>query len=773
MRGIADAASCARLTIAAVFLCATACVSQAQEAGESEQPAVPETILITDRPGPPIEVSWELAIEGGDYDSGLTNPALSGIGYTECRVICQLDDRCEAYTHDTRNTICTLKNRAGPKTPLAEARSGVFVDKQVVAQSWRIERTGNDPAFDESLTWHSDDTTQTYVERTRTAAVPFGGACDHETAALEALKAAIRIDAPTAGVAGESIEVKWAGNVLEERIPAWIVLSTPSRVRFSGKGFYGLNPGALGPFGIETAKDDTRAFVSLYGRSAGAEGSVGLVPLLAGDIELKATLVGYLRSCQQTVELSAQTFTLDIQPGPPRIVLHDPYAPSPYQHQVNVDGFGRQVLYNDGRFLIVDSELGSEILERNGTDLSFSPTGRYVSVRNDDASDIIDIIDGALVARIGDVQSLPEDVTWFHHDSFVAVARGPWGSTWLGSTLNIRKPLYIYDPTAACCTLDDSGLVDVNLENGLVRIMGSLGGMAADLQEFDAAVDYPATAPLEDEFGASSMIFLRALGTVSAIPNALGWNRPQPPGDSGLAVSDVVAGGPADAVQVDAGELTETRGVVSLIKPDAPRPRGVDLTQFGFEIAPEKPAKSRLSPRQFDDISWEDKDAEEAARLQIRNAITKELKKRKIRVDWMKPIGDYIHDINCDFIRSKADAKPSELPGALTLIQHLDRPGGAVWVIRSQCRGGGTSATFLFKSALIVIDEARSAGRPARDSIVEEIVKERASAERAFYDNDFETKLVGDHQILFTMPGKGTIALFDLCLLYTSDAADE
>ena len=42
----------------------------------------PETRLITDRPGPDIEVSWDTELVGGDYDSGATNPTLAGIGYT-------------------------------------------------------------------------------------------------------------------------------------------------------------------------------------------------------------------------------------------------------------------------------------------------------------------------------------------------------------------------------------------------------------------------------------------------------------------------------------------------------------------------------------------------------------------------------------------------------------------------------------------------------------------------------------------------------------------
>jgi hypothetical protein len=52
---------------------------------------------------------------------------------------------------------------------------------------------------------------------------------------------------------------------------------------------------------------------------------------------------------------------------------------------------------------------------------------------------------------------------WFRYDRFGAVARGPVGRAWLASTLNVQKPFYISETSAACCSFVDDGLVDVSL----------------------------------------------------------------------------------------------------------------------------------------------------------------------------------------------------------------------------------------------------------------------------------------------------------------------
>lgn len=729
--------------------------------GSPEQPRPQETLLITDRPGPPLEINWATELIGGDYDSGKTNPQLADIGFRECHVLCMLDDRCKAYTHDEPTRMCTLKNVVGEKRELSESISTIFVDRQVATQQSRSVYRGQlAMSYDPSLTWWQDDTAETYTKRTRDAAQQFGADCDTE---LEDLKdITIRSTIGGSGTVGETMELGWSGNELAALDPVWLIVSTKSPVRFTGKRFYGLNKGAYGPFGIETARDETRALVPLYNQAVSDSGSVGIVPLEAGDMTLTTTVVAYLRECQRVVELKHEVATVPVKPAAPRIVLHDPYALNIYPYKAEIAPFKRRVLYSNDRFLILETELGGEILERSGSDIQFSPTGRYVAVRSDNASEIIDVIDGAVVARIGDNMSMDQELIWLHGDSFVAVTRAPYGRVWLASTLNPGRPVYYYETGPACCDMSpEDSVIDVNLENNLVRIWGPNAGVAANLVDFELGADLPGTTSPDDEFTASAAIFLNAIGPVSALPNAFGYNQPFPNGTSPVVLSenavDVAAAPPSMQL-----ELGETRSVVSLIKPEQrARHQGVDLGQFGFALAKEVAAKSLLSPAEVPDWGGELASESEPVKARVRNTVAQALAARDIKVDWMIPTGEE-SDQWCGYVLNDTDAAPSQLPGSLNSVQRIQGPEGLIWIIRSQCQGGGTSATQSFRSSLMIIDEARQAGHPARETIVEQNASDNTQFDHAFYDADFRTKLVDDRIVLFYVPSGGAIALFNL-----------
>lgn len=727
----------------------------------SNPPRPMETLSITDRPGPALEINWGTNLVGGDYDSGDTNPNLADVGFRQCHVICMLDDRCKAYAHDEDTRICRLKHSVGEKRERPNSIATIFVDRKVVADTRIVDRGWSSMAYDADLGWRPDDTAESYIERTRDAARGFGGACESELEDFKTLAIAANFSEGL-GVVGGRKSFRWSGNTLASVDPVWLIVSTPSPVRFSGKGFYGLARGAYGPFGIDIGRDETRAVVPLYNQAIGADGEFGVVPLQAGDATFTATVVAYLRQCQRVVEISKQVLTLSAEPAAPRIVLHDPYALNVFTQQAVIAALRRKVLYNDNRLLIMETELGGEILDRSGGDLRFSPTGRYVAVRSDNASEIIDVVDGAVVARIGDAMSAGQPLMWFHDDSFVAVTRPPYGRAWLASTLNPGRPAYYYETAAACCDMSpEDSVIDVNLENNIVRLWGPNAGVAANLADFELGVDLPGITPIDDEFAASSNIFLNTIGSVSALPNAFGYNQPFANGaDDAVARSDGIVDAPA--APLAAGQLGETRGAVSLIKPEErARPRGVDLGPFGFSLAPEKASTSFLAPSDVPDWGGEMASDSEPVKKKARARIAKALAARRIKIDWMRPTGDE-SDQWCGYILDDGVARPAQLPGSLNIVQRIERPEGAVWIIRSQCQGGGTSATQSFRSSLMIVDEARQAGQPARQTIVEQNATDGTVFDYAFYDAEFQTKLIDDRFVLFYVPAGGTIALFDL-----------
>src|SRR5262249_54041836 len=157
------------------------------------------------------------------------------------------------------------------------------------------------------------------------------------------------------------------------------------------------------------------------------------------------------------------------------------------------------------------------------------------------------------------------------------------------------------------------------------------------------------------------------------------------------------------------------------------------LSAFGFEPAKEIAAETLFSLAQGNLLGEVMDEHAMQLRDQVRKTMAQDLAAKDIHVEWMQETGDFQTDLDCVYIKTE-DAGPSELPGALTLVQRIEGPDGAIWILRSQCQGGGTSASQVFRSALMVIDESRMAGRPAREAIVEQYSTENTQFDTAFYD---------------------------------------
>lgn len=82
------------------------------------EPAVPESMT---------HVYMGFDFWGGDYDSGLTNPDLAGIGAFECQLTCELDGHCVVFTHNAANNVCILKNEIGTRKPRSSLSAWILV----------------------------------------------------------------------------------------------------------------------------------------------------------------------------------------------------------------------------------------------------------------------------------------------------------------------------------------------------------------------------------------------------------------------------------------------------------------------------------------------------------------------------------------------------------------------------------------------------------------------------------------------------------------------
>ena len=396
--------------------------------------------------------------------SGQQDAALAGIGRERCIAACLGRKDCLLSAYDDASGICSLHGDLGPM----QARSGALT----TLVERRPERTlspmlpGPGLVEAKGLRWVPGEDWRGYVKRLRDASMPLGADCQAEANEMARFASGLQITPPPkTAVAGETVSFAWRSGRLAQRIPGWMVISADRPARFEGEGFYALNAGAIGPFGITQDADRPRAFAPVYAESGVDGGSVGIVPLEAGPNRIRVTLVSYLRRCQQELPLAQMVFDIAVAPAPPRIVLRDITEGHPYDKRITVPEFNRRIELNDTRFVIQNLTDGSEVLAREGKSLRLSPTKRYISVFDDSTFDIFDLIDGARVGR-GKGQML----AYWNADSFFVTDESYWGQITFGNLIQKRTYFEEYRTSSACCFNRGKAGMNVDLENNFASL---------------------------------------------------------------------------------------------------------------------------------------------------------------------------------------------------------------------------------------------------------------------------------------------------------------
>jgi len=728
---------------------------------------------------------WDTDLPGHDYRSGLKDPALRGISRDQCASFCEVDDRCRAFTHNGANNVCMLKEDTTRNEIFAGASSGIFHAKQPRAKA----RTDVVASFAQGLYWRADDTPERYVERIRNNSMGSGGACEDERTALRALAAGFSAEMPARdATANTPVQIAWANKAQNAGITAYFVLSTSGSVRFTGKGFLALTPDALGPFGIEPKQEESRAIVALHSRGAGPAGTISLLPLSAGPMDLHATLVGYIRACKEVVVLQQWDGALAVKPAAPQIVLNDPVAGTLYDKRIDIPALGRDVLFNETRFLVIDTATGSEILDREGHDIALSPTKRFLAVRSNENFDVIDLVDGARVATLGG-----SDLAWFNNDSFVISEAEPWGRTWLASTLSPAIMIEEQRTACAACSSSVSASVNMDLENMLGIVAGPLGYAAFDLQDEDFVSQDP-NLVIADEGLRGVREFIRvqaeAIGIAAPIGLQTGWNAPL-----GLAYTHYTGqrstGGERDTKNAALSAL--------LLKRDYVRPnRGVQETQVAIDHSQKETVLRGLAPVRLDqaamgvvsrrtlldalqpfgfttgkatlpDFTLEPLDDtqrfDETARAPFEERVKAASKQLSDDMAAMKAPLEWSHAteswdaIYCDQVSQGLES--GKLPDALDLAHRIRLSGQMMWIVRGICYGGPTAGSQLSKSYLAIFDQG-SGTLGVKQALVAQQETFGAAQERFFHEQKLDVKAIGTTALLFYAKAAGTIGLFDL-----------
>lgn len=753
------------------------------ECSPAETPVLAaETGGLENSPRSGLELIWNTDLPGHDYRGGLTDPALRGVTRDQCATICEVDNRCRAYTHNGANNICLLKDGASRREVFPGATSGIFHTKTPRAEA----RAGVAASFTEGLYWRAGDTPETYVERIRANAVQSGGACEKERSALRMLSERFRVDMPGGkATASTVVGIGWTSPSTDAAITAYFVLGADRPVRFAGKGFVALTPDAIGPYGIEPAREESRAVVALHSRGAGPSGTISLLPLAAGPLKLHGALVGYIRACKEVVVLKQWDDTLTVDAAAPQIVLNDPVAGTVYDKRIDIPALGRNVVFNDSRFAVIDTATGSEILEREGRDIALSPTRRFLAVRSNENFDVIDLIDGARIATLGG-----SDLAWFNRDSFVISEAGPWGRTWLASTLSPGIEVKEQRTACASCSSFLAGSVTMDLENMLGIVAGPLGYAAFDLQDRDFVAQDP-NLIIADEGLKSVREFIRvqaeAIGTTAPVGLETGWNAPL-----GLAYTHYT-GNPAT------GGEDEAKTAALLLKRDYVLPnrgfaatvattgkvqeetvlRGlapvrVDLSATGvvsrrtlldalqpFGFLPGKATLPDYALEPLDEGKWFDEAARAPFEKRVKAAIrqlSNDMDAMKAPLEWFRST-EFMETLYCEHVDQALDG--GKMPEVLDLARRIRLGDRTIWIARGICYGGPTAGTQLTKSYLAIFDQgSRTLG--VKKAVVAREETFGAVPQRFFHEQKLEVKAIGTTALLFYTKAEGTIGLFDL-----------
>ncbi|HTO28445.1 MAG TPA: hypothetical protein VL017_07625, partial [Devosia sp.] len=582
--------------------------------------------------------------------------------------------------------------------------------------------------------WRENETIEAYYARLRAISKPLGGACDAEEATLKALADAFEANlVDTTARAGSALDLSWSGNALADRLPVWLVVSSPQPVRFAGKGFFALPPGPIAPFGLTHAGDSTRAFSALFARGSSEAGRLGVVPLLAGTMKLDVSLVAYLRACEREVVLESQSYEVAVAPAAPQIVLASSDGATAFQARISIEEFERFVRIADDRYRIETAE-GTEIVERQGSNVTVSPTKRFLAVQADDKIQIVDVVDGAVVGAVDDGL-----LRWTLGDAFVISDAAPWATVSIASTFSSSSSISRQLTGPSCCNAGNTTGITISLENALVGIWGNLGFSITALQNDAYSVGENPSSGYASGGGISPAILKTIAATIGPVaplsisqtPNFVGGAIDYADGQhSKSIIGDTLKGQLAFLRGIGVSvETIEAEDVVQLAATEAGASaiyrageNAVDadesLVNQMSRIGVTALAGTMASVEAIGEAqSWAVQSYAQEGMGLMAEAIAEfdaEREAAGYRFGWFDPETSGMDTLYCEHIAADGE----QLPASVDLIEKIEQPLGNVWVVRLGCLGGPTMGSQTGTSMLMIFDLSQPFSGTLSDYVV-------------------------------------------------------
>ena len=293
--------------------------------------------------------------------------------------------------------------------------------------------------------------------------------CEERAEVVLRLGEGTQVGSSTAAVnIGGEFDLHWSRGRFPEREPVFLMIAFEGHVRVQGDSAYVLNENAIAPFEIPWAQEKTRVVIPFFGRGSPKSAKIKVKPLNVGSLRYSWRVVGH-SGCDVVLASANETAEVQVKvAGHPRIVVSDPETlVVPTRTYLSAMGTRRLDIFAD-HFQLVDTASGAEVLEGAGTNVIFSPTGRFVQIRGGQNGGVYDAVDGAKISDAGGATGVfTGTLLWANHDSFVISTPGAWGISSFGNLLSGRQWPRLTESCRGCDAMD-SAQIGLDLENNVI-----------------------------------------------------------------------------------------------------------------------------------------------------------------------------------------------------------------------------------------------------------------------------------------------------------------
>jgi hypothetical protein len=327
--------------------------------------------------GDDFELLRDQDLPGNDIRTPNEDVRLRDIDLDACKNACLSEPACRSFTYNQNRRWCFLKGTVGTPISFVGAISGNR--KPVGARDRR--HTPKPATASQSPSIHpSHPPAKTGADGVLESTADIG-TCEQRLDQARALASRTSVSLQTQRVqVGAPLVVSWiAGLGRRAAIPLFLVIKTPSEVRFKGRQLVALTPDAKAPFNIRLWHDSLRAFVALHREGMESKGQVSVLPYRTGTQALSWAIVAAGDCGEQVLRRGSATF--DAVSGAPELEIHDAVLREGPSTRIRSRNGKYDLLVFDGRYEVYDSLNGAKILDRAGTHPNFSPTGRFVAAR--------------------------------------------------------------------------------------------------------------------------------------------------------------------------------------------------------------------------------------------------------------------------------------------------------------------------------------------------------------------------------------------------------